>query len=138
MSIGLTRPSPLDMPDDGDIAERRENVHSLDGTQIAYTTFVVGPSILMVPGALETIANFSALADALSTSFTIHIVERRGRGASGGQEDVYSVDHECEGLLAGVDATYATTLASAGSWCSKQPFGMGGSKRLPCMSVSDW
>lgn len=111
MGTELTEPSTCEMPADENAAERRENiVHSRDGTQIAYRTFGVGPSIIIVPGALETIANFTALADVLSARFTVHIIERRGRGASGRQGDAYSVDRECEDLLAVADATNATML----------------------------
>jgi pimeloyl-ACP methyl ester carboxylesterase len=111
MSTDLTGPSPLDMSAEQDTAERRENiVHSRDGTQIAYTTFGVGPSIIIVPGALETIANFTTLAEVLSTRFTVHIVERRGRGASDGQGDAYSIERECEDLLTVADTTNATML----------------------------
>lgn len=96
--------------DDNVPARSEAVVHSRDGTPIAYSTIGSGPPVIVVPGALETTVNFGALADVLSIRFTVHTIERRGRGASGRQGDNYTIDRECEDLLAVADATNATML----------------------------
>jgi pimeloyl-ACP methyl ester carboxylesterase len=104
-------PSLVDMSANDNPRARRETiVHSSDGTPIAFTTIGTGPSILIIPGALETTTNFIVLADVLSARFTVHTIERRGRRASGPQGDKYSIDRECEDLLVVADATNATML----------------------------
>jgi pimeloyl-ACP methyl ester carboxylesterase len=45
-------------------------------------------------------ADYAAFARALSEHFTVHTIERRGRGESGPQGDDYSIAKECEDVLA--------------------------------------
>ena len=45
-------------------------------------------------------ADYAAFALALSGRFTVHTIERRGRGESGPQGDDYSIVKECEDVLA--------------------------------------
>jgi len=45
-------------------------------------------------------ADYAAFARALSEHFTVHTIERRGRGESGPQGDEYSIIKECEDVLA--------------------------------------
>jgi pimeloyl-ACP methyl ester carboxylesterase len=44
--------------------------------------------------------DYAAFARALSEHFTVHTIERRGRGESGPQGDDYSIVKECEDVLA--------------------------------------
>jgi pimeloyl-ACP methyl ester carboxylesterase len=76
------------------------SVNSSDGTRIAYTTAGAGPGLILVPGALAVAADFVPLARALSDAFTVHVIERRGRGASGPQGEDYAIARECEDLRA--------------------------------------
>ncbi|SMB84159.1 alpha/beta fold hydrolase [Deinococcus hopiensis] len=85
-------------------------VLSRDGTRIAYHTLGQGPSVMVVPGVLSTAANYARFADALSRRFTVHTVERRGRGLSGPQGKDYSVLKEQEDVLAVQEASGATFL----------------------------
>ncbi|MBB6733874.1 alpha/beta fold hydrolase [Cohnella zeiphila] len=85
-------------------------VTSKDGTTIAYRSFGRGPGLLVVPGALSTSEEFTELAGKLSDSFTVHIVDRRGRGGSGPQGPDYSIAKEREDLLAVQEATGAVYL----------------------------
>jgi pimeloyl-ACP methyl ester carboxylesterase len=55
-------------------------------------------------------ADYSAFARALSEHFTVHTIERRGRGESGPQGDEYSIVKECEDVLALQAATGAALL----------------------------
>ena len=75
-------------------------VLSRDGTRIGYLSRGTGPSVLVVPGVLSMAADYAAFAQALSEHFTVHTIERRGRGESGPQGDDYSIAKECEDVLA--------------------------------------
>jgi pimeloyl-ACP methyl ester carboxylesterase len=57
-------------------------VLSKDGTQIGYRSIGRGHGIAFVQGTMGTIENFTHLAHDLSDSFTLHLIERRGRGIS--------------------------------------------------------
>jgi pimeloyl-ACP methyl ester carboxylesterase len=85
-------------------------VTSSDGTTIAYTSTGVGPGLILVPGALTVAADFAPLAQALSDEFTVHVIERRGRGASGPQGEDYAITRECEDLRAVQSATGAALV----------------------------
>jgi pimeloyl-ACP methyl ester carboxylesterase len=85
-------------------------VVSADGTAIAYQTVGKGPAVLVVPGALAVSSDFAAFARELADRFTVHTMERRGRGESGAQGDDYSIDSECEDVAALQAATGATLL----------------------------
>ena len=55
-------------------------VVSRDGTRIGYLSVGSGPSVLVIPGVLSLAADYAAFARALSEHFTVHTIERRGRG----------------------------------------------------------
>ena len=86
------------------------SVVSRDGTTISYQTVGAGPSVLVIPGALSTAADYIAFARALAVDFTVHTIDRRGRGLSGPQGDQYTITKECEDLLAIQDKTGATFI----------------------------
>ena len=75
-------------------------VLSSDGTTIAYLSAGDGPAVLVLPGVLSMASDYAAFACALAQRFTVHIIERRGRGMSGPQGDDYSIIKECEDVLA--------------------------------------
>ena len=83
---------------------------SADGTSISYRTVGAGPAIVVVPGALGMAKDFDGFARELAGRFTIHIIDRRGRGESGPQGDDYSIEKECEDIQAVYNATHATFL----------------------------
>ncbi|MGW6912867.1 alpha/beta fold hydrolase [Kitasatospora sp. NPDC054939] len=82
-------------------------MRSADGTTIGYRSVGSGPGLLVVPGAFALAADFDALAGALADRFTVHVIERRGRGASGPQGDAYSARAECADIEAVRAATWA-------------------------------
>jgi pimeloyl-ACP methyl ester carboxylesterase len=82
-------------------------VHSADGTPINYRTTGAGPGVLVVPGALNDASDYAALATALAAHFTVHTIERRGRGGSGPQGADYGIETECADLSAVRAATGA-------------------------------
>jgi pimeloyl-ACP methyl ester carboxylesterase len=75
-------------------------VRSGDGTSISYLSVGSGPSVLVIPGVLSMAADYAAFARALAEHFTVHTIERRGRGDSGPQGADYSIVKECEDVLA--------------------------------------
>jgi pimeloyl-ACP methyl ester carboxylesterase len=75
-------------------------VESRDGTAINYRSVGEGPGVVVVPGALSTADDYAALASALAVDFSVHTIERRGRGLSGPQGDRYGIGRECEDLAA--------------------------------------
>jgi pimeloyl-ACP methyl ester carboxylesterase len=75
-------------------------VLSRDGVKIGYLSMGSGLSVLVIPGALSVAAGYAAFASALAEHFSVHIIERRGRGSSSPQGDDYSIRKECEDVLA--------------------------------------
>ncbi len=76
------------------------SVRSRDGTTISYLSIGSGPSVLVLPGILSMASDYAAFAHSLAEHFTVHTIERRGRGESGPQGDDYSIVKECEDVLA--------------------------------------
>ncbi|MBN1321127.1 MAG: alpha/beta hydrolase [Thermoleophilia bacterium] len=76
------------------------NVLSQDGTSIGYLSTGEGQSVIVIPGVLSMATDYAVFARALSERFTVHTIERRGRGMSGPQGDDYSIVRECEDVLA--------------------------------------
>jgi pimeloyl-ACP methyl ester carboxylesterase len=85
-------------------------VLSQDGAKISYLTMGSGPAVLVIPGALSMAADYTAFASALAEHFTVHIIERRGRGRSSPQGDDYSMIKEREDVLALQQKTGASLL----------------------------
>lgn len=75
-------------------------VKSADGTAIGYETLGAGEGLLVVGGAWRGASDYLPFARALSDSFTVHVVDRRGRAHSGPQGARYSIQREIEDLLA--------------------------------------
>ena len=85
-------------------------VVSQDGAQISYLTLGSGPAVIVIPGALSLAADYAAFGSALARQFTVHIIERRGRGLSSPQGADYSIRKECEDVLALQRQTGASAL----------------------------
>jgi pimeloyl-ACP methyl ester carboxylesterase len=80
-------------------------VTSADGTAIAYETLGSGPALIVVDGAMcyREFGPARDLAKALADRYTVHIYDRRGRGASGNTLP-WSEDREIDDLAALLDA----------------------------------
>jgi len=89
---------------------RHDQFVSADGTVIQVRRVGEGPSLIVVPGTLSTADDYTRLASALSDRFTVHTIQRRGRGGSGPLGDRYSIEREEEDLDAVVAATGARYL----------------------------
>src|SRR5207247_9142193 len=83
---------------------------SQEGAKISYRSRGSTPSVLVIPGALAKAADYAAFAGALAEHFTVHIIERRGRGLSSPQGDDYSILKEREDVLALQQKTGAPLL----------------------------
>lgn len=87
------------------------SVRSRDGSKIGFLTVGEGPGVIVIPGALTTASEFASFARTLGAEhFTVHTVERRGRGTSGPQGDDYSIVKEVEDVLALQEMTGARFL----------------------------
>ena len=83
-------------------------VAAADGTVIAFRTVGSGPGLIVVGGSLADAEDYLGLASALAGSFTVHVMDRRGRGGSGPQLPDHSLAVEVGDLLAVQKATGAT------------------------------
>jgi pimeloyl-ACP methyl ester carboxylesterase len=87
-----------------------EQVRSADGTTIGYRSLGHGPALILLHGGMLASQDFTKLAAALSTDFTVHVPDRRGRGLSGPHGDSFGVLREVEDLQALIAATGASRV----------------------------
>jgi pimeloyl-ACP methyl ester carboxylesterase len=83
------------------------SVVSADGTTIGYRQLGHGPGLILVHGGLMTAHKFMRLATALADTFTVTILDRRGRVSSGPHGDQFSIAKECEDIDALLQKTGA-------------------------------
>jgi len=76
-----------------------KNIHSQDGTAIAFDQSGKGPALILVLGAFNDQATGAPLAARLSERFAVFNYDRRGRGASG-DTTPYAIEREIEDLAA--------------------------------------
>ncbi|MGH3368899.1 MAG: alpha/beta fold hydrolase [Nocardioidaceae bacterium] len=81
-------------------------VRSRDGTEIACWTTGNGPPLVLVHGAAADHTRWRPLLPHLEPHFTVHTVDRRGRGASGDRPG-YALEREFEDIAAVIDAVAA-------------------------------
>ncbi|MFC4530958.1 alpha/beta fold hydrolase [Sphaerisporangium dianthi] len=93
-----------------------QKVTSADGTTIAYDRSGTGPAVILVGGGFAERTNpiFVAVAEALSSRFTVYNYDRRGRGDSGDTEP-YAVRREIEDLDALIAEAGGSALVFGGS-----------------------
>ena len=99
-----TRTTAIDIDKAGDPTR----VVSRDGTEIAYWCSGEGPPLLLVHGASGVRERFAPLLPYLEPHVTVHVMDRRGRGASG-DGPVYSLAREFEDVAAVVDRIAETS-----------------------------
>jgi pimeloyl-ACP methyl ester carboxylesterase len=61
---------------------RAQQVLSSDGTSIGFRTTGSGPDLVLLHGAGQTAGSLAVLAGELAGDFTVHVLDRRGRGLS--------------------------------------------------------
>jgi pimeloyl-ACP methyl ester carboxylesterase len=86
----------------GSVGPTLTRVVSRDGTQIGVFTTGNGPPLLLVHGGVGDHTRWGALLPYLEPHFTVHAMDRRGRGASGDHPD-WSIEREYEDVGAVVD-----------------------------------
>jgi pimeloyl-ACP methyl ester carboxylesterase len=84
---------------------------SLDGTEIAYWMSGEGPPLLLVHGTPADHTRWRPLLPYLEPHFTVHVMDRRGRGESGDGPE-YNIAREYEDVAAVVDAVAEATGSS--------------------------
>jgi pimeloyl-ACP methyl ester carboxylesterase len=92
------------------VIDTTSTILSKDGATISYLSIGDGPPVIVIPGALSMASDYAAFADALAEHFTVHTIERRGRGESSPQGDDYSIIKEREDVLALQQKTGASFL----------------------------
>ncbi|UQU66168.1 alpha/beta hydrolase [Couchioplanes caeruleus] len=80
-------------------------IRSADGTPIDVTTSGSGPGLVVVPGGLRHATDYARFGRAMADVRTVHVLERRGRGASGPPGAAYGIEREAEDAEAVLDAT---------------------------------
>lgn len=94
------------------------HVTSADGTRIGYLSQGRGPGLVLVQGAMGTVEHYRELADALAPHFTVHRVERRGRGMSpkayDGAHDITREVQDLDAVLELTGASFVFGLSSGG------------------------
>jgi len=88
---------------------RAGRVISADGTPVEYLTIGSGPGLVVIHGMGRVARNYRDLALALADSYTVHLMNRRGRARSGGKGAEYGVAEDCqdaEALLRHTGAEY--------------------------------
>jgi Predicted hydrolases or acyltransferases (alpha/beta hydrolase superfamily) len=87
-------------------ADPSRQIASADGTALALFTGGDGPPLILVHGAAADHTSFRVVGPRLATWFTVHAMDRRGRGASGDTLP-HSIEREFEDI-----AAVAETLAA--------------------------
>ena len=89
---------------------RKGSVKSSDGTEIGYYGLGNGPGLVITHGSLRSAADYQVLGEFLAETFTVNIVNRRGRGNSGPQGNEYSFEKEVADLTAVLKHTGSSLL----------------------------
>jgi pimeloyl-ACP methyl ester carboxylesterase len=101
--------------DESPAVGRAQQVVSSDGTTIGYRTSGSGPDLVLVHGAGQTGQSFAVLAHDLAETFTVHVVDRRGRGLSPSYGEYSGLATEVADLQAVLDATGARLVFALSS-----------------------
>ncbi len=79
------------------------SVRSKDGTLIAFERRGHGPPLVMIHGTTVDRTRWGGITSKLAEHFTLHLVDRRGRGDSG-DGAIYAVEREFEDVVAVVES----------------------------------
>jgi pimeloyl-ACP methyl ester carboxylesterase len=79
-------------------------VESRDGTVIGFRSFGEGPPMVLVHGAAVDRRSWSAVLPRLMERFTVHVMDRRGRGRSTAEGGAYDIAREGEDVAAVIAA----------------------------------
>jgi len=84
-------------------------VRSRDDTSIAVFSSGAGPGLVLIHGATADHTAFRVVGPMLGGSFTVHAIDRRGRGSSGDGTGPYSIVREFEDIAFVAEAVAATS-----------------------------
>jgi pimeloyl-ACP methyl ester carboxylesterase len=79
-------------------------VESADGTRVGYESFGAGPPMLLVHGTSATHIRWAPVREQLGSRYTMHEMDRRGRGLSTAEAGAYSLEREAEDVAAVAEA----------------------------------
>lgn len=79
-------------------------------SSVDFLTLGRGPGLVVLPGTTRRAHHYRALAEALSEAYTVHVVERRGRGASPPQGPGYGLEQEVSDAVEVLDQTRSAEL----------------------------
>ncbi|MCV7401695.1 alpha/beta hydrolase [Mycobacterium fragae] len=79
-------------------------VISPDGTVIGYESVGAGAALVLVHGSTGTLARWRTVTPALAQRYTVHAMDRRGRGLSTAEVEPYSLGREAEDVAAVAEA----------------------------------
>lgn len=99
------------------VQQHVRQVLSADGTGIGYFTSGDGSPLLLVHGSIGDHTRWDQLRPLLETSFTVHAMDRRGRGASGDSPH-YGIEREYEDLAAVIDDIAESSGSAVDVYCS--------------------
>lgn len=94
-------------------AKQTTTVESPDGTPIGFWTSGQGPPLVLVHGMSADHTRWTPLLPYLESRFTVHAIDRRGRGLSGDGWD-YALEREFEDVAAVIDAVAETSSTEVG------------------------
>jgi len=80
------------------------SVVSADGTVIGFETLGDGPPMLLVHGGTATLSRWAPVQAQLAERYTVHMMDRRGRGISADEAQPYSIQREGEDVAAVLEA----------------------------------
>ena len=94
-----------------------EHAGSADGTRIGWEVAGDGPPLVPVHGSVADRGRWAAVRDGLARRFTLHLVDRRGRGLSRAEaEGPYALAREAEDVAAVLGAVGPGALVLAHSY----------------------
>jgi pimeloyl-ACP methyl ester carboxylesterase len=90
---------------------------SADGTRIGWEAVGAGPPLVLFHGSTADRGRWAAVRDELARRFTLHLVDRRGRGLSAGEAGgAYALEREAEDVDAVLRAVGPQALVLAHSY----------------------
>ncbi len=85
-----------------------ETVASRDGTPIACGRGGEGPPLVLVYGTPADHLTWELVLPELQKNCTVYVIDRRGRGESGGGGSAYDIEREFEDVVAVIDSIGVT------------------------------
>jgi pimeloyl-ACP methyl ester carboxylesterase len=92
------------------------SLDSPDGTRVGCEVVGSGPPLLLVHGSTADRHRWAPVRDALAEQFTLHLMDRRGRGLSADEAPSYALEREAEDIAALLGALGPGALVLAHSY----------------------